>query len=272
MRAPRAPHPAIVKGLEADGDTLAVRGWQVDLGSLVALVHTLGAQSKLTRLQLWRGGLGAEAAALLQKLPASLTSLSIEGEDALAPLSACAVDDDGDLRDPLAALARSAPPTRRRSARRSARAPRSPRSRYGATASATTAPPPSSAPSAATRPCSRSAGSNLLTDAAAEALLEATREAAPAEGEGEGTATGEEAPAAAEGEGEGGEAAAAEPAPNRTLTAPTAHPATGSRRRGAPRSRPPKSSRRRSPASTSRGTRACRRAPAPRSRASSVRR
>ena len=215
-----APHPAIVKGLEADGDTLAVRGWQVDLGSLVALVHTLGAQSKLTRLQPWRGGLGAEAAALLQKLPASLTSLSIEGEDALGGAGAAALVDAPSLQ--LLSLrccslgAADAAALGRRSAR--VRLPTS-LSLWGNRLGDDGAAAVLGALRGNATLLALNLGSNLLTDAAAEALLEATREAAPAEGEGEGTATGDEAPAVAEGEGEGGEAAAAEPAPNRTLTA-----------------------------------------------------
>ena len=215
-----APHPAIVKGLEADGDTLAVRGWQVDLSSLVALVHTLGAQSKLTRLQLWRGGLGAEAAALLQKLPASLTSLSIEGEDALGGAGAAALVDAPSLQLlSLRCCSLGAADAAALGAPLRACGSLTSLSLWGNRLGDDGAAAVLGALRGNATLLALNLGSNLLTDAAAEALLEATREAAPAEGEGEGTATGDEAPAVAEGEGEGGEAAAAEPAPNRTLTA-----------------------------------------------------
>ena len=79
------PHPAIVKGFSAAPATsISVRGWQVELQSLTALMLALEANQSVTTLKMWgtdfNGG-GYELALLAIALPGlGLTSLALEGE------------------------------------------------------------------------------------------------------------------------------------------------------------------------------------------------
>lgn len=92
------PHPAITKCLATPGAvTISVRGWKADLPSLCALLIVLKAHTKFCKLKLWCAGVDTAALQLLAtSLPASITTLAIEGEalpsdeSALAALSTLA--------------------------------------------------------------------------------------------------------------------------------------------------------------------------------------
>ena len=76
------PHPAALKALDGRAGVFSLRGWKVDLASLVCMLGTLEAnKSSAKAVRLWGSGMDAASLTLLaSQLPDQCTKLSLEGE------------------------------------------------------------------------------------------------------------------------------------------------------------------------------------------------